>query len=398
MEASRPGDRNSLAIPLCFGVAVLEGFDIQALGIVAPRLARDLALTAAELGLVFAGGNIGLVIGAALGGALSDRFGRKPVLVGAVLTFGLFTLATVLASGFAGLFAARLLAGAGFGAALPTMMALAAEVAPEGKRASTTAAMFCGMPIGGGFCGLFVGALPQSIPWQAVFIAGGLLPILLAPALMAFLRETLRPRTAEATGAERSTTVWQVLFAEGRAAPTLLLWMAFFPTLLILYLMLSWLPSVVIAKGLDPALAPLSAVVFNFSAAAGAIALSAAVDRFGMRWPLTLAYAGLVLALLALGAAEARAGLFLAAGLAGFCVLGANYALYGVTTRFYPMSMRGVGSGAAVAAGRLGSVIGPLLAGIWLSQGETGGQVIEDLAPLAIVAGGAVLWLAQRGR
>jgi hypothetical protein len=39
-----------------------------------------------------------------------------------------------------------------------------------------------------------------------------------------------------------------------------------------------------------------------------------------------------------------------------------------------------------------------LLAGIWLSQGETGGQVIEDLAPLAIVAGAAVLWLAQRGR
>ncbi len=398
MKASRTSDTRKLTIALCFAVAVLEGFDIQALGIVAPRVARDLALTAAELGLVFAVGNIGLVMGAALGGSLADRLGRKPVLLGAVLTFGLFTLATVLASGFVSLFAARLLAGLGFGAALPTMMALAAEVAPEEKRAFTTAAMFCGMPIGAGFSGLFVGSLPQSVPWQAVFVVGGVLPLLLAPALMLFLRETLQRSAAQSEVSERSPAVWRVLFADGRAAPTLLLWTAFFPTLLILYLMLSWLPSVVIAKGLDPASAPLSAVVFNFSAAAGAIFVSGLVDRFGMRWPLTVCYAGLVGALLALGAAEARVELFLFSGLAGFCVLGANYALYGVTTRFYPMNMRGVGAGASVAAGRLGSVVGPMIAGFWLSQGETGGQVIENLAPLAFVAGAAVLWLARRGR
>jgi AAHS family 3-hydroxyphenylpropionic acid transporter len=395
--SSASGSRN-LTIALCFAVAVLEGFDIQALGIVAPRIARDLALTAAELGLVFAVGNIGLVVGAALGGGVADRWGRKPVLVGAVLMFGLFTLATVIVTSFGTLFAARLLAGIGFGAALPTMMALAAEVAPEHKRAVTTAAMFCGMPIGGGSAGLFVGALPESVPWQAVFVAGGVLPLLLAPALVVFLRETLHRAAPRDPSLGRAPSVWRVLFAEGRAAPTLLLWTAFFPTLLILYLMLSWLPSVVAAKGLDAASAPLSAVVFNYSAAAGAIIVSGLVDRFGMRWPLTLAYAGLVAALFALGAAESRTELLLFSGIAGFCVLGANYSLYGVTTRFYPMAMRGVGSGASVAAGRLGSVVGPMIAGIWLSQGATGGEVIEHLAPLAIVAGGAVLWLVHLQR
>jgi MFS transporter, AAHS family, 3-hydroxyphenylpropionic acid transporter len=398
LKASSASHSRQLTIALCFAVAVLEGFDIQALGIVAPRVARDLGLTAADLGLVFAVGNIGIVMGAALGGVVADRVGRKPVLIAAVLTFGLFTLSTVIATGFATLFAARLLAGIGFGAALPTMMALAAEVAPEHKRAVTTAAMFCGMPIGAGASGVFVGALSESVPWQAVFIAGGVLPLLLAPILALFLRETLQRAAPQTQHAECAPSAWRVLFSEGRAAPTLLLWAAFFPTLLILYLMLSWLPSLVAAKGFDTGAAPLSAVVFNFSAAAGAVVVSGLVDRFGVRWPLTLAYAGLVVALFALGAAESRTEFLLLSGLAGFCVLGANYSLYGVTTRFYPMVMRGVGSGASVAAGRLGSVVGPVIAGFWLSRGATGGEVIAHLAPLAIVAGGAVLWLVHRQR
>lgn len=329
VKASSASDSRNLTIALCFAVAVLEGFDIQVLGIAAPRIAEELALTAAELGLVFGVGNIGLVVGAALGGATADRWGCKPVLVGAVLIFGLFTLATVIVNSFGTLFAARLL----------------------------------------------------------------------APVLAIFLRETLHRVVSQDPRSARAPSVWHVLFAEGRAAPTLLLWTAFFPTLLILYLMISWLPSLVAATGLDPASAPLSAIVFNFSAAAGAIIVSGLVDRFGMRWPLTLAYTGLVVALFALAAAETRTDLLLFSGLAGFCVLGANYALYGVTTRFYPMVMRGVGSGASIAAGRLGSVVGPMIAGIWLSQGATGGEVIGLLAPLAIVAGGAMLWLAhlQRG-
>lgn len=267
LKPNPPGGSRHLTIALCFAVAVLEGFDIQALGVIAPRVARDLLLTSTELGLVFAVGNIGLVLGAASGGAIADRLGRKPVLVGAVLLFGLFTLATVVATGFTTLFAARLLAGIGFGAALPTMMALAAEVAPEHQRAVTTAAMFCGTPIGGGLSGLFVGTLPPDVPWQAVFIAGGVLPLLLAPVLVRFLPETLQRRTPDSGPMERPPSAWQVLFTEGRTAPTLLLWSAFFPTLLILYLMLSWLPSVVVGKGIDPAVAALSAVVFNFSAA-----------------------------------------------------------------------------------------------------------------------------------
>ena len=89
--------------------------------------------------------------------------------------------------------------------------------------------------------------------------------------------------------------------------PTLLLWLAFLPTLLILYLMLNWLPTLVVAKGLDRAVAPQASLAFNWASVAGALLIGWLVDRFGPRWPLTLSYAALIVSLVALGAASDHA-------------------------------------------------------------------------------------------
>ena len=120
--------RRFRTIALCFLVAVLEGYDIQAIGVAAPRLAPALGLSPDQLGLIFSISNIGLVIGALGGGWLADRLGRRTVLVASVIVFGVFTLATLLVTGFVDLFIVRLLTGFGLGAAMPNMMALAAEV------------------------------------------------------------------------------------------------------------------------------------------------------------------------------------------------------------------------------------------------------------------------------
>ena len=139
-----------MTVLLCFLVAIVEGFDIQAIGVAAPRLAPELGLDSGALGLIFSFGNVGFVIGAMAGGWLADRIGRKPVFVGAVLLFGLFTLATTVTTTFWPLLTVRFLAGANFGAALPIMMAVAAEVTTSERRALTASMMFCGMPFGGG--------------------------------------------------------------------------------------------------------------------------------------------------------------------------------------------------------------------------------------------------------
>ena len=120
-----------LTVTLCFAVMVVEGFDIQAMGVAAPSLGPELKLSREVLGQALSASNIGLVIGAIVGGWLADVFGRKPVLIGLVITFGVFTLMTMQAASFDLLFAARLMTGLGFGGALPNVMAIAADVAPR---------------------------------------------------------------------------------------------------------------------------------------------------------------------------------------------------------------------------------------------------------------------------
>ena len=373
-------------------VAMLEGFDIQAMGVAAPRLAPEFGLGPGEMKWVFAISNIGMVLGAALGGWLADRVGRKPVFMASVAMFGVFTLCVVFIGEFGTLVATRLLAGLGFGAALPNMMAFAAELSTPARRSSTAALIFCGFPIGGGSVALLTQILPSGFDWRVLFIVGGVLPAVLVPALYWLLPETLTPSANRAPRAHAPTL--SALFGGGRAMPTLLLWLAFLPTLFVLYLILNWLPTLVVAKGFDRAIAPQASLAFNWASAAGALLVGWLVDRFGPRWPLMLSYGALIVALVALGASTDHAAIIVLSGVAGFFLLGANYALYGVAPSYYPAAMRGTGSGASVAVGRVGSILGPLAAGILLQGGSSATNVVQYMAPVAAVAGIAVCALS----
>jgi AAHS family 3-hydroxyphenylpropionic acid transporter len=380
----------AVTIGLCFAVAVLEGFDIQAMGVAAPRLGPEFGLAPGQMGWLFAISNIGLVIGASIGGWLADRVGRKPVFIASVVTFGVFTFATSQAPDYSLLFIARLLTGLGFGAALPNMMAIAAEISTPAKRASTAAGIFCGLPLGGAVSALATQVLPQEVDWRVLFMIGGGLPVALAPAIYWLMQETMQ-RTA--TRASRPSMA-AVLFAGGRAIPTLLLWLTFFPTLLVLYLILNWLPTLVVANGLERAVAPQASLAFNCASVIGALIVGRLVDRLGARWPLVLAYAALSGALLALSrSTQLESILFWSAG-CGLALTGANYALYGVAASYYSREIRGTGSGASVAVGRVGSVLGPMLAGLLLGSGATATVVMQLMAPVAALAGVAVFALS----
>jgi AAHS family 3-hydroxyphenylpropionic acid transporter len=391
MNESTRSSSAALTVGLCFLVAVLEGFDIQAMGVAAPKLAPEFGLTPGQLSWAFAVSNIGLVIGASFGGRAADRFGRKPVFIGSVLAFGAFSLLTAFSGTYAVLFASRLLAGLGFGAALPNMMAVAAEISKPEKRALTASVMFCGMPLGGGLSAWLTQLLPPDFDWRTIFIIGGALPLVVAIALKLWMQETL---ATTGSGRQPRTPVMHVLFGERRAAPTLLLWVTFLPTLVILYLFLNWLPMLVMANGLERAIAPQASLAFNFGSVAGAVVLGWLVDRCGARWPLAGAYALLIAVIIALGAARQLEAVLILSAAAGFLLLGANYALYGVAASYYATHIRGTGSGASIAVGRVGAIGGPLLAGALLSAGATATHVVQYMAPVAAVACIAVFALS----
>jgi AAHS family 3-hydroxyphenylpropionic acid transporter len=390
-------DKNNVAVTvsLCFLIAVLEGFDIQAMGVAAPRLAKEFAFSKEQMGWIFSISNIGLVIGATFGGWLADKTGRKPVFVAAVAMFGALTLMTATAKSYDVFLLVRFMAGLGFGAALPNMMAIAAEISRSEKAAITAAMMFCGMPVGGGISALVTQVLPAGFDWRLLFLIGGVLPMLMVPVLWKLMPETLSRADGTVT---RRVPVFRALFGEGRATATLLLWVTFLPTLLILYLFLNWLPTLVLAHGFDAATAPRTSMAFNFGSVAGALVVGYLADRYHYRWPITLAYLALIAALLGLAGAQGQGITVALSAAVGFFLLGANYALYGVAPTYYPLTVRGTGSGASVAVGRVGSIIGPLLAGLMMSSGTSATGVVYYMVPVAAVAAAAVLILSFRPR
>jgi AAHS family 3-hydroxyphenylpropionic acid transporter len=310
------------------------------------------------------------------------------VLLVSVAAFGVFSVVTALIHDYPTLLAARFVTGLGFGGALPNLIAIASEISRPERRGATTSAMFCGMPAGGATVALLVKFAGPELDWRTVFLLGGALPLVLLPVIFFLLPET---RPSHAPEADRR--MFRALFGGGRAAATLLLWATNVLTLVVLYLMLNWLPTLVVAKGHQPGDGAAASLAFNLVGVAGALLLGFIVDRVGFRWSLLATYAALAAVMSALGVAAGLDLILALSAAAGFLVLGAQYALYGLAPTLYPPQVRAAGAGAAVGVGRFGSIIGPLLAGELRQAGWSAGQVLGAMLPVVVAAGAAIFIL-----
>ena len=376
----------------CAAIAILEGFDIQAIGIAAPKLIPQLGLDPAQAGQAFGFGQFGLVAGALVGGWLSDRIGRKTILMISILIFGVFTLATLYANSFDTLVAVRVATGLGLGSAMPNLIRLALEAAKPGNRAFMVTLVMAGTPLGGALVSLFARLYMAQLGWHSLFLLGGVLPILLAPVVAMLPSET---KAAAGEMAKPRVFGPVALFGNGKAATTLLLWVASFLTLIVLYLFLNWLPSLMAGLGKPPAIGQDASLCFNLGSVAGALIIGWITDRLGARWPVTLAYLGLIAGVCGLAFLRADAQMLISAAATGFCVLGAQYALAGVGATYYPTASRGLATGAALAVGRVGSILGPMLAGEVLHRGYGPNGVLTVLVPVAAIAGLSVFCLTS---
>ncbi|HEY5711993.1 MAG TPA: 3-(3-hydroxy-phenyl)propionate transporter MhpT [Allosphingosinicella sp.] len=381
---------------LCAVVAIIEGFDLQAAGVAAPRLAPALGLTPGQLGLFFSAATFGLIFGALAGGRIADLYGRKAGLVISLTLFGLFSILTAFAYSFETLFAARFLTGVGLGGALPNLVAIAAESSGPERRASAVSTMYAGMPAGGAVAAM-VSMAGLHGDWHTIFIVGGAAPLLVVPLLLAFLpRLRVAPDHAGEQGAGRALGV---LFGGGNGARTLLLWAGFFFSLLVLYLLLNWLPALLVSRGLTPGEAGAVQIALNLAGALASLAAGRAMDRSDRPATVAIAFAALLAALAYLGLMPASVGFAIAGGaFVGAAIIAVQAILYGLAPTFYPAALRGTGVGAAVAAGRLGSVAGPLLAGVLVAGGRSPVQVLMALIPIALAGGIATFLLVRMPR
>ncbi len=388
------GRAAAFAIGLCLLAAMLEGFDIASMGVAAPKMAPALGLSKPETGMAFSASLLGLLLGAAMAGPLADRLGRKPVLLTAVVVYGLFSLLTAFAGSYGSLLLVRALTGVGLGGAMPMLIAIASELASPRRRVAVVASVTAGLPLGGALVGLLARTDLAQADWRLIFIVGGVLPLLMAMVLWLWLPETRQATTTPAKGAGLAA-----LFGPERIGTTASLWISYAAIALVLHLFLNWLPLLIVDRGFAPKSAAGISMLFNLGGVAGGVLAGLAIDRLGARRPLGVVFAALVAVLLAIASPTSSLGLTAALAFAvGFLIMAAQFGLYGMGPAYYAPAVRGVGVGAAIAAGRFGSALGPLAAGQLLGAGASGAQVVWFTVPVVLLCAAAAMALTVFGR
>ncbi|MDF2640851.1 MAG: 4-hydroxybenzoate transporter [Pseudomonas sp.] len=407
-------------VALCFLIVFLDGLDTAAMGFIAPALSQEWGINRASLGPVMSAALIGMVFGALGSGPLADRFGRKVVLVVSVSLFGLFSLASAYSTTLDQLLILRLLTGLGLGAAMPNATTLLSEYTPERIRSLLVTSMFCGFNLGMA-CGGFVSAkMIPSLGWQSLLLLGGILPLVLAVVLMLWLPESARFLVVRNRGAERvrkvlapigpgevglakdfsvpeqktvsSRNVFKVIFSGTYSAGTLLLWLTYFMGLVIVYLLTSWLPTLMRESGASMEQSAFIGALFQFGGVLSAVGVGWAMDRFNPHKVIGVAYAlaGVFAWLVgqSLGNVAVLATLVLVAGM---CINGAQSAMPSLAARFYPTQGRATGVSWMLGIGRFGAILGAWAGATLLGLGWSFEQVLTALVVPAALAALAIL-------
>ena len=383
-----------LTIFLCFWVAFFEGFDLQAPGIAAKEIATSFGLDQIQMGYVFSLGVFGMLFGAFFGGRIADYLGQKKVLMLSVTIFGLFMSLTAIAPSIEVLYAARFFTGLGLGAAMPTMISVVGDEATEANRGKLNSLMYCGLPVGAIFVAGLAMLLPE-IQWQTLFLIGGLTPLVLIPLMAFILKDKPKVNAEVPVSGEAVPGMAEVLFKQRQYKNTVPLWVGFFFTLMINYILISWLLNLLMEQGLQKQQAFLVMLVFQVGAVIGTLSLGYLLDRLKLWQMATIIYSGLFVALVLLFTTTSIPLLILAGVMGGIFSTGGQSILYGISPIFYSGAGKVTGVGSAISLGRLGAMTGPLLTGKILALGlGTTGILVASL-PAVVVSAVAVTALSR---
>ena len=388
-----------LVLMMAAMISIFDGMDIQALGFAIPSMMNEFSAPRAVFATIAAVSLIGMSIGTMIAGALGDRLGRKPVLIGCVLFFGMLTAATALANDVTTLGIMRFLAGLGLGGALPNATTLSAEYTPAKHRALGVVLTIVCIPFGGMLGGIIAAEVLPTHGWRALFLIAGLIPVAVG-ALLIFIfpespsylvhqpqrhgelaailsrighRFAVGTKFVDLTEKVESHLRLSSLFASGYLRNTLLLWAGFFFCYVATYVVFSWLPSMLAGTGFNLADASRGLTAFNLGGVVGAITAALLIGKLGSK-PVLLACAGgavltaLWLRMVPLDIADPST-LIVGLAIAGAFINAVQSSLFALATHVYVSQVRATGSGAAIGVGRVGAVLSSFLGAAVLQMG-----------------------------
>jgi AAHS family 4-hydroxybenzoate transporter-like MFS transporter len=358
------GSRRLALLGVAFALVMIDGYDLFIVSFVAPQIAKDLHLNFVNIGTVFAAGLAGSMVGGLLLGQIADRAGRRPALLGSLATAGVATVLCSQAHSFAAFAALRFVTGLALGGLLAAIVPLVAEHFPPQRRSAAVTVMFIGYPLGA-VVGGAITALLINDGWRNLFLGAGVVTLLLVP-IGLFLRETLYASDAPSDASQRKLFRWPfiALFTEGRFWTTVIASFAIFCLLLVSYLLNSWTPLIAARSGFSPQTAAWCGVLLNLGGVMGALTSTLLVGRFGLFKVVTLMVASGSLAVALLGYLYGSVGaLYWGLAVIGLLVIGGQQNAPAISVQLYPQRMRSAGVGWQFAAGRCGSILGPIIGG-----------------------------------
>jgi AAHS family 4-hydroxybenzoate transporter-like MFS transporter len=400
---------------ICGLCLIIDGFDVQAMGYVAPAIIHDWAISKAALGPVFGAGLFGMLVGSLVLTPVADRVGRRPVLIVSTIFFSLCMLATTQVNSIESLLILRFVTGLGLGSIMPNAMALVGEYSPGRSRVTRMMLISCGFTVGAAIGGFLSAMIIPAYGWRAVFWVGGLAPALLALAMVLWLPESIqfmvlkkRPKTqiarwlrkidssvtldgdARIVVDERQGTGMPVaeLFRNGRAGVTLLLWLISFMNLINLYFLSNWLPTLIKDAGYSTSTAVLAGTALQVGGIIGTLTLGGLINRFGFTRVLIACFLFASVSVAAIGSVATVLPMLVAmVVISGFCIVGGQPALNALAGTYYPTSLRSTGIGWSLGVGRIGSVVGPVLGGQLIGlQWSNAALFIAAAVPVVISA------------
>ncbi len=374
---------------MCFVIVLLDGFDTAAIGFIAPSLISEWNIGRSALAPVLSAALFGLAFGAIFAGPLSDRLGRRALLIASVVVFGVACFASAFSADLTQLTALRFITGLGLGAAMPNAVTIMSEFCPDRRRATVINLMFCGFPLGAAFGGFLAAWLIPNFGWRSVLLFGGTMPLLLVIVLLVALPESVRYRVAHAHPVEKIRATLSridrsavdagsfVMTEQGHVDSTksdvavvlsrrhivgsIMLWLAYFMGLVIFYSSINWMPILLKEAGLSAQRATLVSAFFPLGGV-GAVLCGVLMDRFNADRIVAVCYGLTAISVYLIGHAVDSIGLLiLAVFAAGVLMNTAQSSMPALAAAFYPTRGRGTGVAWMLGIGRFGGIGGSFL-------------------------------------
>ncbi|MGX4644406.1 MFS transporter [Massilia sp. SYSU DXS3249] len=373
----------------CFIILVLDGYDLGVVGAALPLIMTEMGVTATTAGFMASSALFGMMLGAMFFGTLADKLGRRKMLVLCISLFSIFTAAAGLTHDPITFSITRFIAGLGIGGVLPVAAAQMGEFSPASIRARLVAIVFAGYAVGGILVALVGKQLIADYGWQSTFFVAAL-PLLLIPAMLKALPESVpflirHGRTADLRRIAERVAPGQTipqdaqfavsfadqhskapileLFRDKRGFSTVMIWIAFFFGLFMVYALSSWLTKLLAMAGYSLGSALNFVLVFNAGAILGAVGGAWLGDKFNIKTVLVCLYALGALSLAAMGYIKSTELLAFTVFVVGASTLGTQLVAYAYAASFYPAAIRSTGVGFASGVGRAGGILAPIMIG-----------------------------------